>query len=158
LYFNRISILSEILESRKAAGGGSLKQKGRKRPADAELLLKQVASAFSKKKEELGSVKRAAKELQVCISSFYKYMAGENVPDMDVLRRATIKWGIKWKYLDPSEIVRSLKMRSAEQLVFSFLNAMEEEDVEIVEVTPNGKSTLQIVLQIRIPSHNSVRY
>jgi hypothetical protein len=129
-----------------------VKRRGRKRPADAELLLKQVASAFTKKKEELRSVKRAAKELKVCVSSFYKYMAGDNVPDMDVLRRATEKWGIKWKHLDPSEILRPVKMRSPEQLVFSFLSAMEEEDVEVVEVVPGGTSVLQVVLRIRIPS------
>jgi hypothetical protein len=132
-----------------------LKRKGRKRPADAELLLKQVASAFSRKKNELGSVKRAAKELQVCVSSFYKYMAGENVPDMDVLRKATDKWGIKWKHLDPSEVLRPLKMRSPEQLVFSFLSAMKEEDIEVVEVSPDGTSVLQVRLKIRIPSGTS---
>jgi hypothetical protein len=129
-----------------------VKRRGRKRPADAELLLKQVASAFTKKKEELRSVKRAAKELKVCVSSFYKYMAGDNVPDMDVLRRATEKWGIRWIHLDPSEILRPLKMRSPEQLVFSFLSAMEADDVEVVEVAPDGSSVLQVVLKIRIPS------
>lgn len=132
-----------------------MKRKGRKRPVDAELLLKQVASAFSQKKEELGSVRRAAKELQVCVSSFYKYMAGQNVPDMDVLRRATEKWGIKWKYLDPSEVLRPLKMKSTEQLVFSFLNSMDEEDIEVVEVGPDSANVLQVILKIRIPSSQS---
>jgi hypothetical protein len=136
-------------------GMGTFKRKGRKRPADADLLLKQVASAFARKKEELGSAKRAAKELQVCVSSFYKYMAGQNVPDIDVLRRATEKWGIKWKYLDPSEVLRPLKIKSTEQLVFSFLNIMEEEDVQVVEVAPDGTSVLQVVLKIRIPSSQS---
>ena len=114
-----------------------------------------MASAFSQKKEELGSVRRAAKELQVCVSSFYKYMAGQNVPDMDVLRRATEKWGIKWKYLDPSEVLRPLKMKSTEQLVFSFLNSMDEEDIEVVEVGPDSANVLQVILKIRIPSSQS---
>ncbi len=127
-------------------------RKGRKRPADAELLLKQVASEFRKKKEELHSAKRAAKELGVCPASFYKYMAGENVPDMDVLRAATDKWGIKWKHLDPSEVLRPLKMKTAEQLVFSFLNALHEEDIEVVEVGPEGNSVLHISLKIRFPA------
>ena len=127
-------------------------RKGRKRPADAEFLLAQVASAFAKKKEELGSVERAARQLGVCVSSFYKYLAGENIPDMDVLRRASEKWGIKWKHLDPTEVLRPLKMRSSEQLVFSFLRAMEEEDIEVAEVTPEGASVLQVVLKIHIPS------
>lgn len=82
-------------------------------------------------------------------------MAGQNVPDMDVLRRATEKWGIKWKYLDPSEVLRPLKIKSAEQLIFSFLNTMEEEDVQVIEVAPDGASVLQVVLKIRIPSSTS---
>ena len=160
-YFNRFSILIESIFNRDSpwsillTGCGTLKRKGRKRPVDAELLLRQVASAFTQKKEELGSVRRAAKELQVCVSSFYKYMAGQNVPDMDVLRRATEKWEIKWKYLDPSEVLRPLKMKSTEQLVFSFLSSMDEEDVQVVEVAPDGTSVLQVILKIRIPSSQS---
>jgi hypothetical protein len=129
-----------------------LGRKGRKRPADAELLLKQVASEFRKKKEELGNAKRAARELGVCLASFYKYMAGENVPDMDVLRAATDKWGIKWKHLDPSEVLRSSKVKTAKQLVFSFLSEMDEDDIEVVEVGSGGTSVLQVVLKIRFPT------
>ncbi len=96
---------------------------------------------------------RAAKELGVCLASFYKYVAKKNVPDMDVLRTAKEKWGVKWKYLDPSEVLRPLKVKTPEQLIFSFLKAMNEEDIEIVEVAPKGTSALQVVLKIRIPSN-----
>jgi hypothetical protein len=79
---------------------------GRKRPADAELLLNQVSRVFKAKKDELG-VERARREVNVCRSSFYKYMNGENVPDMDVLRVATEKWGIEWTHLNPSDYTSS---------------------------------------------------
>ncbi len=111
-----------------------------------------MASEFRKKKEELGSAKKAARELGVCPASFYKYMAGENVPDMDVLRAATDKWGVKWKHLDPSEVLRPLKMRTAEQLVFTFLNAVEEDDIEVVEVGAGKNSSLRVTLNIRFRS------
>jgi hypothetical protein len=120
------------------------------------MLLKQVSEAFRAKKDELGAA-RAAKELDVCLSSFYKYLKKENVPDMDVLRAATEKWNIKWKHLDPSEVLRPRNVETAEQLVFSFLNAMTEEDIEVVEVGPDGRSVLQVVLKIRIPSGTSNR-
>lgn len=128
-----------------------MRRKGRKRPADAELLLEQVASEFSKQKERLGGARQAARELGVCTASFYKYLNRQNVPDMNVLLVAKEKWGIRWKHLDPSEVVRISKPKTAKQLVFSFLDAMREDDIEIVEVTPDSTTVLRISLKIRIP-------
>jgi hypothetical protein len=127
-----------------------LGQKGRKRPADAELLLGQVSEVFKAKKEELG-IEKARRQVKVCLSSYYKYMRGENVPDIDVLRAATNEWGIKWKHLDPYEILKRRKVDSAKQLVFSFLSEVKENDIEVVHVEPNG-AVLQIVFKIKIPA------
>jgi hypothetical protein len=115
------------------------------------MLLNQVSEAFKEKQALLGA-KKAAKELGVCLSSFYKYVAGENVPDMDVLRAATDRWGIRWKYLDPSEVLRPLKLKTSKQLVFSFLDAVRDEDIKIVEVGPKGNTVLQISFKIRFPA------
>jgi hypothetical protein len=128
-------------------------KRGRKRPADAELLLNQVAAEFKKKRDELKSAKRAAKQLGVCLTSFYKYMAKQNVPDIDVLRAATEKWGIKWMHLDPSEVIRPPKVPAAKQFVFPFLSNLEEDDIQIVHVAPEGVSALQVVLKIRFPAY-----
>lgn len=129
-----------------------MSRRGRKRPADAEFLLKQVAEVFSKRKNEPGGAKKAAKELGICLASFYKYANGLNVPDMDVLKAAKDRWGVKWTYLDPSEIIRPSKVKSPQQLVLSFLNAISEDDIEIIEVEPGDKSTLRISLKIRFPA------
>jgi hypothetical protein len=134
-----------------------VRKRGRKRPADAEFLLEQVAKEFARQKERLGSAKKAAAALDVCLSSFYKYLNKENVPDMHVLQAAAERWGIKWKHLDPSEVLRPRKIETSEQLVFSFLKAMSEEDIEVVHVAPDGVSVLEVVLKIRIPSGNSNR-
>lgn len=133
------------------------RNRGRKRPADAEFLLEQVAAEFEKQKNRLKSAKRAADELGVCLASFYKYLKKENVPDMRVLQVAAEKWHIKWKHLDPLEVLRARRVETAEQLVFSFLDAMDKEDIEIVEVGPDGMSVLQVVLKIRIPTGTSRR-
>lgn len=115
------------------------------------MLLNQVSEVFKAKKEALGA-KRAAGQLDICVASLYKYIRRENVPDMDVLRAATDKWGIKWKHLDPYEVLSRRKVKTAKQMVFSFLSAMKENDVEIVEVGPDGATVLQIVLKIKIPA------
>ena len=122
---------------------------GRKRPADAELLLSQVKEKFGKKKDELGSVKKAAAQLGVKPSSFYNYLKGKTVPDMQVLRTATEKWGTTWKYLDPSEILPKQKVRSPKQFVFAFLDALQEQDIEVVKVGARGRNVLQVTLNIR---------
>jgi hypothetical protein len=124
-------------------------RRGRKRPADAELILSQVKKEFAKKKDELGSVKKAAAELGVKPSSFYKYLRGNTVPDMQVLRNATNEWGIKWQYLDPSEILPRKNVKSPQQFVFAFLQALQEQDIEVVRVGPKKHNVLQVTLNIR---------
>ena len=86
------------------------KRPGRKRPADAELLLSQVKEIFEKKKTELGAEK-AAKQIDVCLASFYNYANGKTLPDFEVLRRAQHEWGVKWTYIDTSEILPIRKVR-----------------------------------------------
>lgn len=128
------------------------KRPGRKRPADAELLLSQVKTHFKRKKDELGSAKKAAKQINVCPASFYKYMRGETLPDFEVLRRAHHEWGIKWQYIDTSEVLPIRKVRTAEQAVFSFLRALREDDVEISQVGTEGETVLHIKLKVRFPA------
>lgn len=123
-------------------------RRGRRRPADAEFLISQVKKEFDKKLRELGA-KQASRALGVSRASFYNYVKGKTLPDMEVLQKAVQNWGIKWKYLDPSEILHRSKPKSPEQLFFSFLKGVREEDIEVVDVKPNGRSDLQVVLNIR---------
>ena len=124
------------------------RDRGRKRPADAELILAQVKQEFGKKKDELGA-KRAAVELDVGLASFYNYVKGKTLPDLEVLRRANTKWAVTWKHMDLSEIMRKEKVQSAEQLVLGFLRAVREEDVEVVKVGREGSNLLKVALTIR---------
>ncbi len=104
---------------------------------------------FGQKKEELGA-KRAAADLDVSVGAFYKYLNGENVPDVEVLRRAKREWDIKWpKLMDPSDILPTARARTAEQYVFSFLDALQKTDIEIVDIEPKGYTSLQVTLKIR---------
>ena len=127
-----------------------MKTRGRKRTPGEEQLLKQVAQVFSKKISEPGGAKRAAKELNICLASFYKYAAGTDLPRTEVLRDAHKRWGIKWDLIDISEVVRTRNVRTAEQLAFSFLHALREEDVEIIQIGPVGQSMLEVKLRIHL--------
>jgi predicted DNA-binding transcriptional regulator AlpA len=106
-----------------------------------------VAREFTAKKEKLGA-RKAAEQLQVSLASFYNYVAGTDLPRAEVLKRAYVKWGIKWPMLDLSEMMRTQNVRSPEQLAFSFIDAVREGDVEIITVEQVGKSQLQVKLRI----------
>jgi hypothetical protein len=127
------------------------KRSGRKRPADAELLISRVREVFKKKKDELGAV-RAAKQIDVGLASFYNYVNGKTLPDFEVLRRVHERWGTKWQYIDTAEILPIRKVRTPEQAVFSFLKALHEDDVEISQVGTEGETVLHIKLKVRFPA------
>ncbi len=123
--------------------------RGRKRLADAEFVIAQVKDQFSKKMKELGSVKRAARALGVSRASFYNYINGKTVPDLEVLRKASEKWGIHWKFIDASQILPKLTVNTPKQYVFSFLDAVRRDDVEILQIGPKGPKSLQVTMKIR---------
>jgi hypothetical protein len=131
--------------------GCLLKTRGRTHTTAEKFLLTQVKEAFILRKGQIGA-KQAAKELNVSLASFYNYVAGTDLPRMEVLKAAQEKWGTKWKLLDPSEIVLSRKADSPEQYVFSFLKDLCARDVEVTKVGPKGESALQVTLKIRFPA------
>jgi hypothetical protein len=122
---------------------------GRRRPADAEFVLQHVKREFAKKKKKLGA-RRAAAELGVGVASFYNYLNGTTIPDIDVLRRAKEAWKVRWpKLMDPGDVLPRPKAQTPEQYVLSFLDAIGKDDVQIVEIGPKGYKTLQVTLNIR---------
>jgi hypothetical protein len=124
-----------------------LKRRGRKHSPGERDLLAQVSDVFTRKKLELGA-ERAARDLDVCLASFYNYAAGTDLPRMEVLRDAQVKWNVKWKYLDPSEILRTYRLKSAEQLSLP-LHSVRPKDVEVIAIGPKKSNVLQVTLNIR---------
>jgi hypothetical protein len=123
------------------------KKRGAKHTFAEKQLMRQVADVFSQKKQNPGA-KTAAKQLGVSLPSFYNYANGTDLPRIEVLRDAQEKWGITWMLLDPSEILRSRKFTSANQLSLP-LDSIREQDVEVVEVHPKKSNVLRITLNIR---------
>jgi hypothetical protein len=109
----------------------------------------QVAKVFSAKRDEKGGAKKAAGDLGISLASFYKYAAGDDLPRMEVLRDAQLKWkGVKWDLIDVAEITKKKKIESPEQYVLSFLQEVQEKDVEIVKIGPKGERVLQVLINI----------
>jgi transcriptional regulator with XRE-family HTH domain len=125
-----------------------METRGRRRPADAKLVIAQVREVFAKKKGGPGGVRQAAKDLGISPQSFYNYIHGKTLPDIGVLRRASEKWGIKWKYMDLSEILNVRKLTRAEQLSLP-LYSIQAKDAEVVAIGPKKSNVLQVILNIR---------
>ena len=114
----------------------------------------QVKRVFAQKKVEMGA-RRAADELNVCLASYYKYLSGEVLPSMEVLKIAQEKWEVEWELIDVSKITTPRKISSPEQYLLFSLQELRAEDVEVASVRPIGPkrdSALQVTLKIRFPA------
>ncbi len=125
-----------------------MKPKGSRHTFAEKQLMAQVASEFEKKKREVGA-QAAAKALGVSVPSFYNYVAGTDLPRMEVLRRAHKKWNIQWKHIDSSQFVATMKLDSPEQYALPFLDAVQAKDVQVAKIQRQGKNVLQIGFKIR---------
>lgn len=122
--------------------------RGRSHTPGEKRLLEQVRQVFSEKKDKPGA-RKAAKTLNISLASFYNYARGIDLPRMEVLRDAQKKWGIKWLYLDPSELLRVKKIKTHEQLKLAFLNELTEENVQVADVESEDDNVLRLELKIR---------
>lgn len=126
-----------------------MKKRGRKHSPGEVKLLEQVAEEFTKKKDKFGA-KWIAKDLNISLASVYNYAAGEDLPRVEILRDVQRKWKVSWKLIDPSEMLKTKKILTEKQLVFSFLEALRKENVEITKIGPEGEtSVLQVTMKIR---------
>jgi hypothetical protein len=119
--------------------------------------MKQVADVFTKKWRELGTAKKAARTLGINPKSFYNYAHGTDLPRVEVLRNASQKWGIKWDLIDTSASFRKLMPKTQEQLLLPLIQAVREEDVEVVEVVTGSDSCLRVKLEIRFSSEKYIK-
>jgi hypothetical protein len=126
-----------------------VKKRGRKHSPGEVKLLGQVATVFTEKKDKFGA-KWIAKDLNISLASVYNYAAGDDLPRVEVLRDVQKKWKITWNLIDPSEMLKAKRIVSEKQLVFSFLEALRKENVEITKIGPEGEtSVLQVTMKIR---------
>jgi len=131
-----------------------LKKRGPKHTYAEKQLMKQVAEVFSRKWQEFGTVKAAAKALGVNPKSFYKYAHGTDLPRVEVLMAAQKKWGIEWGLIDASVSFKKLNPKTQQQLLLPFIQSIREEDVEVMEVITGGDSSLRVNLRIRFSTQN----
>ena len=128
-----------------------MKKRGRKHSIEEMFLMKQVAKKFEEVRETKGA-KAAAKELKVSLPSFYNYLAGSDLPRIEVLRRTREIWHIKWDQIDPSQLLQTRKIASAEQLAFSFIDAITQDDITVGKIGREGKKVLRVTFDIKFPA------
>jgi transcriptional regulator with XRE-family HTH domain len=109
--------------------------------------MRQVAKVFSAKKKNPGA-RIAAKELGISVPSFYNYANGTDLPRLEVLRKVQRKWKVSWELINPSELLTAQNIRTYEQLTFSFLEDLREEDVEVAKIECLEKNVLRVALKI----------
>jgi hypothetical protein len=113
--------------------------------------MKQVAEVFTLRKGGPGGASKAAKDVNASLPSFYKYASGKSLPRMEVLKAAQQKWGVVWKLLNPTEILKARNLVSADQLPLP-LDLIREEDVQIAQIIPMGDGSLRLTLNISLSS------
>ena len=113
--------------------------------------MKQVKEVFTAKKNSPGGARRAAREVKASLPSFYKYANGVSLPRMEVLKAAQQKWGVVWKLINPTEILKTRNLGSADQLPLP-LDCIREEDVQIAQIIPMEDGSLRLTLNISFSS------
>lgn len=129
--------------------------RGRKPHGNAEMLLMAEISVGLKqyRKTKEWDVKTAAKELGVSTKSFYKYESEDDVPRFEILQKLH-EWGIV-KSLDRYQVKaleerRKRRPKTPEgQLLLPFIEALRQEDVEILKVIPRKPNAVELLVKIK---------
>ena len=136
--------------------GGHGGRKKRARTTAEKLLMAEIRDKFREKMEQEGwSVETAAKELNVSRASFYNYISTKNpdLPGFEVLKRAHDEWGLSFQYIDFGGTRKSKASPSEReqprQYVLPFVEAVKENDIEVVMAKPVTPDTLQLTINIR---------
>jgi DNA-binding phage protein len=127
----------------------------RERTTGEKELMSHVASEFGKAKGRLGA-KKAAKEIGVCLASFYKYLRKSAIPRFEVLKQAHEKWGFEFHYIDfgmDNAYLRSRAKREgippSRQYLLPFIQGVSKDHVEIVKIGPQKPDSVELTIRIR---------
>jgi hypothetical protein len=131
---------------------GKRGRKKRPRTTAEKLLMAEFSTKlWEKLKEEGWSARRAARELHICLASFYNYRSKKDLPSYSVLKRAHDLWGWNFQYVDFAE--QSAKAPSEveqpSQYVLPFIESVRERDIQIIRAKPVKPDTLELTVRIR---------
>jgi hypothetical protein len=92
--------------------------------------------------------------LGVSRASFYSYLRKVDLPRFDVLEKAARHWDLRFEHLD-NVVVRRRPKRSPPlevQLTLPFIEALREQDVEVIQVKAKKPNSVELRLLIRFAS------
>ena len=133
------------------SSGAKRGRKSRPRTTAEKRLMVEVSRKFRIYQKKWGA-EAAAKEIKVSRASFYNYLAKEDLPSFEVLKRAHDVWGLNFKHIDfGASAGRSTAspMEEPRQYVLPFIEGVREKDVQVIHAKPVKPDTLELTVQIR---------
>jgi hypothetical protein len=134
------------------------KKRGRKKRARTtaeKLLMGEFSDKLrGKMKSEGWNAKRTARELDVCLASFYNYRNRKDLPSYEILKRAHDRWGWNFQYIDFAERYAKAPSDSEQprQYVLPFIENVHESDIQVIRAKPVKPDLLELTVQIRFGS------
>ena len=102
------------------------------------------------------TAEEVARELGVSRASLYNYIAKKDLPRMEILRRAHKMWGWTFKYanydLDENffeSVRKDTGPPKEKQIPLPFIEALRNEDIEILKVTARRPNAVEVTFKIR---------
>jgi transcriptional regulator with XRE-family HTH domain len=128
-------------------------RKKRPRTTAEKLLMNEFAEKLASLMQDRRlSVEAAARELGVSRASLYNYRNKNDLAGFEVLKRAHDLWDFTFQYVDFAVGARRLAPSEEDrprQYVLSFIQGVQERDVEVVRAKPVKPDTLQLTVNIR---------
>lgn len=101
-----------------------------------------------------GSIEKVAHRLMVCRAALYRYMddSKQVMPSFHTLKRAHDELGFKFKHInfDVEPASRAKRTKGSEaQGILPFLQALKQENIQVVGKKQVGSETLELTVHIR---------
>jgi len=130
-------------------------RKKRARTTAEKLLMGEFSDKLRGKVGQPGwSAKRTARELDVCLASFYNYRNRKDLPSYEVLKRSHDLWGWTFKYVDFADrhAKAPTELEQPRQYVLPFIENVHESDIQVIRAKPVKPDMLELTVQIRFGS------
>lgn len=107
---------------------------------------------YAKMDKERWNKKTAARELGVCLASFYNYLNQDDLASYDIFKKTHDAWMFQFKHMgfgDNQGAAPALQEEYARQYVLPFIESVRENDIEVVKAKSVKSDTLQLTINIK---------
>jgi DNA-binding phage protein len=135
--------------------GGKRGRKARTLSAGEKYLIQEFSDQLKSYVDKIdGDIDKVAGQLNVCRAALYRYLddSKQVMPVFDTLKRAHDELGFQFRYFnfDVEPTARGKRKRTLdEQGILPFLQALKQENIQVVGKKQVGSQTLELTVQIR---------